>query len=68
MPCAKRLGSCVLQTQEEPRTEELASRTSSSSVDLLKAFVQQRNMDKNGGSLSDAMDVLGEDYSKKAVS
>lgn len=47
--------------QEEPETEELAGRTSSSSVDLLKAFVQQRNTDKKGGSLSDAMDALGED-------
>lgn len=47
--------------QEEPRTEELADRTSSSSVDLLKAFVQQRNMNKKGGSLSDAMAALGEE-------
>eukprot|EP00903_Cladosiphon_okamuranus_P009917 g9414.t3 len=46
---------------EEPRTEELEGRTSSSSVDLLKAFVQQRNMNKTGAGLSDAMDALGTD-------
>ena len=54
--------TCLWQMQEEPESEELEGRTSSSSVDLLKAFVQQRNMNKRGGSLSDAMDALGEEY------
>lgn len=48
----------VIQVQQAPKGEELGGRTSSSSVDLLKAFVQQRN-GKNKGSLSDAMDALG---------
>lgn len=54
--------TCLWQMQKEPESEELEGRTSSSSVDLLKAFVQQRNMNKRGGSLSDAMDALGEEY------
>lgn len=63
MPYVRCLGLYLRQMQEEPRTDKLEGRTSSSSVDLLKAFVQQRNMNKKGGSLSDAMDALGEEYS-----
>lgn len=48
------------QVQETPQNEQLGGRTSSSSVDLLKEFVYQNNRNKKGGSLSDAMDALGE--------
>lgn len=60
-------GSCLRQMQEEPRTEEPSDRTSSSSVDLLKKFVQQKNAKKKGASLSDAMDALGEYWKQPAT-
>lgn len=46
-----------LQVREASGNEQVGSRTSSSSVDLLKAFSQQG---RRGGGLSAAMDTLGE--------
>lgn len=49
------------QEREAGQDEGVGGRTSSSSVDLLKAFVQQSKNLNDGGSLRDAMDSLGEE-------
>ncbi|CAM9153981.1 unnamed protein product [Ectocarpus sp. 4 AP-2014] len=53
--------------REAGRGERVGDRTSSSSVDLLKAFVQQRKNLNDGGSLRDAMDSLGTDGISDAI-
>ncbi|CAB1108114.1 unnamed protein product [Ectocarpus sp. CCAP 1310/34] len=53
--------------READQDERVGGRTSSSSVDLLKAFVQQRKNLNGGGSLRDAMDSLGTDGISDAI-
>ncbi|CAM9134901.1 unnamed protein product [Ectocarpus fasciculatus] len=53
--------------REAGQDEGVGGRTSSSSVDLLKAFVQQRKNLNDGGSLRDAMDSLGTDGISDAI-
>lgn len=52
---------CLLQGREASRDQERGTPTSSSSVELLKAFTQLRT---KGGGLSAAMDELGEAHEK----
>ncbi|CAM9432193.1 unnamed protein product [Ectocarpus sp. 12 AP-2014] len=53
--------------QQAGQDERVSGRTSSSSVDLLKAFMQQRKSRNDGGSLRDAMDSLGTDGISDAI-
>ncbi|CAM9707480.1 unnamed protein product [Scytosiphon promiscuus] len=58
-----RKGPPVRETSEEG----IGGRTSSSSVDLLKAYVQQRTRKTKEDPLSDAMDALGTDGISDAI-